>query len=355
MKKNTSFITRTLLFVVSIFLFSSCGGDNVDGIEDTISDVKNGNTIILSSGLTVHLNGVKRKNAYTEELLKSYIGQRVALELDSSDEGTTVSSYDEDEVNCYVQLRKTGEDLSALLIKSGGEKAFDKAHCQDRKKEYTKLVEDDDKILEKELLCARMTASTMLVYAGNQMNRWIGTAFFIGEDGLAITNNHVLSHQTNGVVFLSDSQGNVDKQQPFNIKRIVYTDEEYDYTIFYVDLDPTTLQRLTYLKIAKDRNDNFMRGTEIASVGNPAPGQKILTMSFAAGEISAIRDEMGKIQINVPITHGFSGGPVANRRGQVIGVSQSGYEHSDANLNYAVDIRIVRAKLDELKLPYAGK
>ena len=341
-------------FIIAL-LFSSCFGDDVNGIEDTIKEVKNGNTIVLSSGLTVHLNGLKRKNAYTEEVLNTYIGQRVALELDSSDEGTTVSSYEDEEVYCYVQLKKTGEDLSATLLKSGGEKAFDKSHCNDRKKEYESLVKDDDKILDKETLCSRMTASTMLVYAGNSRNRWIGTAFFIGDDGLALTNNHVLNHQSDGYVYLSNASGVVDAQQPFKIKRIVYTNSEYDFTIFYVDLDPTSLQRLTYLKIAKDRNDNFVRGAEIASIGNPAPGDKILTMSFATGEIAAFREEMGKIQINIPITHGFSGGPVSNFRGQVVGISQSGHEHSDANLNYAVDIRIVRAKLEELKLPYAGK
>ena len=346
----------TCLFILVIFLFSSCGTDiNPNEIEDVIASVENGNTIKLNNGLTVHLNGLKRKNKFTEKLLENYIGQRVSLMLDKTDEGFTIKEFYEEEVNCYVTIVETGEELNEILLSAGGEKAFDKSHCQDHLDKYKKLVEDNDKEMDSPTLCALMRSASMLVYAGDKEQTWIGTAFFIGKDGLALTNHHVLNNQTNAYVFLSDSQGNVDTNQPFKVKRIVSTDPTYDYTIFYVDLDPTALQRLSYLKLARERNENFVGGLKVAAIGNPAPGNRILTMSYAAGEIGGIREDQGKIQVNVAVTHGFSGGPTCNFKGQVVGITQGGYEHNDANLNFAVDIRLVRNKLDELLLPYAGK
>ena len=141
MKQKYSLFLLVLFLVIVLRFSISSDKVDVNGIEDTISDIKSGNTIILSSGLTIHLNGIRRENAYTEELLKTFIGQEVTLKLDSTDEGTTVSSYEKEEVNCYVQLLKTGEDLSALLIKSGGVIAFERRHCHDRKKMYENMIE----------------------------------------------------------------------------------------------------------------------------------------------------------------------------------------------------------------------
>ncbi|MDE6495312.1 MAG: S1C family serine protease, partial [Duncaniella sp.] len=86
----------------------------------------------------------------------------------------------------------------------------------------------------------------------------------------------------------------------------------------------------------------------------PAPGE-LLPMSYASGTISAVRAEEKKLQINAPITHGFSGGALVNEYGEVVGISSSGYDNNNANLNFAVDINVVRDRLDQLNLPYAGK
>lgn len=355
MKIVTIAKTKVSIMVAALFclLFVVSCGIDPETIQDAkIDDVVNGNTFVLDNGVTVHINGIKSSNTYCKEQLKVLEGSVVTLKLDSNEPIRTLDSY-EDEVWAYVRLEETGEDLTERLLKEAGEDAFDKASCDDRRSEYKKLFKNDPE-LESTQLCAKMKSASMLVGASDNRDSWIGTAFFIGKDGLALTNNHVLNHQTSACVFLSNSNGDIDRQQAFGIKRIVYTDETYDYTIFYVDLDPTTLERINYLKLAKDEK-SFVGGALIGVLGNPAPGNQILTMSYADGSISAIREEMGKIQINAPITHGFSGGPCANRKGQVIGISQSGYANDNANLNFTVDIRLVRNRLDELNLPYAGK
>ena len=352
MKKTN--IIGLIIFVATVALLCGCKCKiDINDVDDQIAEVIDGATIRLNSGLTVHINGLKPSNSFCKEQLGRYIGEEVTLMTDSEVPDTKVSSY-EDECDAYVRVVRTGEDLGYEILKQSGRDGYYALNCHDRQDVYEALFQGSAEALSSAELCARMTAASMLVYAGDDEANWIGTAFFIGNDGLALTNNHVLNHQTDGRVYLSDSQGNMDLEQPFRIKRIVYTDPTYDYTIFYVDLDPTTLKRIVYLPLAKDAQ-TFSRGTKIGAIGNPAPGQSILTMSFTTGVIAAIRDDEGKIQHHASITHGFSGGPTANFYGEAIGISQSGYDNTNASLNFSVDIRIVRNQLDKLNLPYAGK
>ena len=51
------------------------------------------------------------------------------------------------------------------------------------------------------------------------------------------------------------------------------------------------------------------------------------------------------IQISVPIDHGSSGGALINEYGEVIGITSGGFDDSGANLNFAVNINVVKSRL----------
>ncbi len=76
-------------------------------------------------------------------------------------------------------------------------------------------------------------------------------------------------------------------------------------------------------------------GDEVYVVGNPSG----LEGTFSQGIVSAIREITGKhfIQITAPISHGSSGGPVLNNRGEVIGIATSIFEDGQ-NLNFAIPV-----------------
>ena len=84
-------------------------------------------------------------------------------------------------------------------------------------------------------------------------------------------------------------------------------------------------------------------------IKNPKVGEKVYTIgsplglenTFSSGEISQLRED-NLIQINAPIDHGSSGGALINEYGEVIGITTAGIESSGANLNFAVDIDVVR-------------
>ena len=46
-------------------------------------------------------------------------------------------------------------------------------------------------------------------------------------------------------------------------------------------------------------------------------------------------------QISVPIDHGSSGGALINKYGEAIGITTGGIDVSTANLNFALDIKVI--------------
>ncbi|MBV9108864.1 MAG: trypsin-like peptidase domain-containing protein [Gemmatimonadetes bacterium] len=76
-------------------------------------------------------------------------------------------------------------------------------------------------------------------------------------------------------------------------------------------------------------------GEAIVVIGAPEG----LSNTVSTGIVSAIRNVDGKtlIQISAPISHGSSGGPVLNMRGEVIGVSVAVLSEGQ-NLNFAVPV-----------------
>lgn len=352
---NKIVITALAVGVGLLALCSTgCSGIPVTGETDIVTDVVDGNTIQLNSGLTVHLLGISPKSSFSEEYLKTNVlDHEVVLTADSgADE--EAQSYD-DEIYAYVTTTDDYMPLNRKILKMAGEKAFDTSYLTDSLDEYRRIFSDNSRILTDNELSAMLKASSMLICGAGQKGQFIGTAFFINENGLAISNNHVVNHGNKYKVYLSDSQGNINYERGYDITTIVKT-QDYrtgsDYTIFYVNIDEDTKRRLSYLTVGKHRPAS---GDKIATVGNPAPGDRILNMSYAHGTISAVRDDQGLLQINAPITHGFSGGALVNDRGHVVGISSSGYDNTNANLNFAVDIQIVRTVLDNENLPYAGK
>lgn len=69
------------------------------------------------------------------------------------------------------------------------------------------------------------------------------------------------------------------------------------------------------------------------AIGNP----KGLESTLSTGIVSSIRSSDHLIQTTAEITHGSSGGPLFNMKGEVIGITSAGL--GEANLNFAVDIR----------------
>ncbi len=149
---------------------------------------------------------------------------------------------------------------------------------------------------------------------------------FIVRDGRVVTNAHVVEGAARAEVFDADG-------------RLMGTASHAEALSTTVDL--AVLPRLGNPRgtVRLARREPSV-GEEVVAIGAPEG----LTNTVSNGIVSAYRDVEGRrmMQITAPLSEGSSGGPVLNRRGEVVGVTVAVYEGGQ-NLNFAVPLEDVRA------------
>ena len=134
-----------------------------------------------------------------------------------------------------------------------------------------------------------------------------GSGFFL-RPGQVVTNLHVIRGAQRCEIKTLDGKGKV-----FPVEGTIAVDEEGDLALLRVDM-PT--ERTRSSEMASGVPDE---GETIFVIGNPLK----MEGSVSQGIVSAVREvpNVGKIiQITAPISHGNSGSPVFNLKGQVVGV-----------------------------------
>lgn len=153
----------------------------------------------------------------------------------------------------------------------------------------------------------------------NGQDSKIGTGFFISKDGLIATNWHVVSGS-------SEIHAKMENGARFAIKGLAAKDEKNDLAVLQADA-----KDIEFLPLFSGIVEP---GIPVAVIGSPLG----LEGTVSNGIVSAKR-EMGDfgevLQITAPISHGSSGSPVLNEKGEVIGVA-SAFIAKGQNLNIAV-------------------
>jgi S1-C subfamily serine protease len=134
-----------------------------------------------------------------------------------------------------------------------------------------------------------------------------GSGFFL-RPGQVVTNLHVVRGAVRAEIKTLDGKGKV-----FPVNGTLAVDEEGDLALLEIDMP---LERARASELATELPDE---GEPIFVIGNPLK----LEGSVSDGIVSAVREVPNSyriIQITAPISHGNSGSPVFNLRGQVLGV-----------------------------------
>jgi S1-C subfamily serine protease len=134
-----------------------------------------------------------------------------------------------------------------------------------------------------------------------------GSGFFL-RPGQVVTNLHVIRGAKRCEIKTLDGKGKV-----FPVKGAIAIDEEGDLALLSVDTPPERVRESHVAQVLPDE------GETIFVIGNPLK----LEGSVSDGIVSAVREvpNVGKIiQITAPTSHGNSGSPVFNLKGEVIGV-----------------------------------
>lgn len=168
----------------------------------------------------------------------------------------------------------------------------------------------------------------IVTYDSNGLALTTGSGFFL-RPGQVVTNLHVIRGATRSEVKTLDSKG-----RTYPVAGLLAVDEEGDLALLSVELPPGR-GRSSYLAYALPEE-----GEKIFVIGNPLK----LEGSVSDGIVSAVRElpNIGKIiQITAPISHGNSGSPVFNLKGQVVGVVTIKVTNGQ-NINLAIGAARVR-------------
>jgi len=166
-----------------------------------------------------------------------------------------------------------------------------------------------------------------------------GSGFFVDQCKV-VTNLHVIRGATKVEIKMLDGKG-----RTYPAAGILAVDTEGDLALMRVDVPQ---ERARSIELASDLPDE---GETIFVIGNPLK----LEGSVSDGIVSAVREvpNVGRIiQITAPISHGNSGSPVFNLRGQVLGVVTVKVTNGQ-NINLAIAAARVRELQGENVRPFS--
>ena len=170
---------------------------------------------------------------------------------------------------------------------------------------------------------------------------WRGTGFFISPDGLAVTNNHVVSGAATLEVFAGG-----DTTQSWNA-RVVGASECNDLALIQVDVD----EPVPYLEWS---SEDIVPGLEIYLAGFPLGDPEytlvkgIISKAKARGDSNwASIDET--VQYDAQSQPGNSGGPVVDTSGDVVAVHYSSDQQTNTSQFFGINSHLAEQVVEELK------
>ena len=156
-----------------------------------------------------------------------------------------------------------------------------------------------------------------------------GTGFFI-RTGEVVTNMHVIKNAHRVEIHTLEGKG-----RTYPVAGALAVDDEADLALLRVELPAERSKPLNLTTSLPDE------GESIFLIGNPLR----LEGSVSDGIVSAIREvpDLGRIiQVTAPVSHGNSGSPLFNMRGQVIGIVTVKVTNGQ-NINLALGVSRIAA------------
>ena len=183
----------------------------------------------------------------------------------------------------------------------------------------------------------------------------IGSGFIISNDGLIVTNKHVVADTK------AEYKVVVGKDEIVEVKEI-YRDPINDLAILKID-------RTGLTPVEMGDSDKLRVGQTVIAIGT-ALGEFRSTVTkgvisglgrgiVAGGSLIGTEKLDGVIQTDAAINPGNSGGPLLNSKGQVIGVNVATSQNGQS-IAFALPINLIRTSIDNFKAtgeferPYLG-
>jgi serine protease Do len=173
----------------------------------------------------------------------------------------------------------------------------------------------------------------------NGIRTVVGSGFIVSEDGLVLTNSHVVFGGQAITVTMDDGR----RVNP----TLLGADPIYDLAILRI---PGIHMKIPTARLGD--SDSVRIGEDVIAIGNPLALEQTLTRGVVSGLNRFVADSpfslsLPLIQTDAPINPGNSGGPLFNRCGAAIGITT--LMVSDAqNIGFAVPINIAKQVIPQL-------
>lgn len=149
-----------------------------------------------------------------------------------------------------------------------------------------------------------------------------GSGFFVSNDGLIVTNYHVISEGSSAIAKLPNGMFYI-------VDGVLTFDKARDVAVIKA-------RGQNFRKLTLGNSDRVQVGEEVVAIGNPLSLDSTVSNGIVSG-MRAFPDEGKLLQITAPISSGSSGGPVFNMAGGVIGITTM-FMKGGENLNFAIPI-----------------
>ncbi|TVQ82192.1 MAG: DegQ family serine endoprotease [Micavibrio sp.] len=171
-----------------------------------------------------------------------------------------------------------------------------------------------------------------------RLERSLGSGVIVSEDGLMISNAHVIKGAQEITAVMADGQ----EYQA----EIVLLDERTDLAVLQIDSGG---RELPYIELAD--SDEAEVGDLVLAIGNPfGVGQTVTSgiISAAARTAVGITDYSFFLQTDAAINPGNSGGALVGMHGRLLGINTAIFSRSGGSLGigFAVPSNMVRAVID---------
>ena len=174
--------------------------------------------------------------------------------------------------------------------------------------------------------------------APQQPREGLGSGFILDEDGLIVTNHHVIAGADEVTIRLKDDR--VFKAE------VIGTDEQTDLAVLQIDAGET----LPFVSLGD--SGEIRVGEDVMAVGNPFGLGGTVTSGIvsAKGRNIAAGPYAEFIQTDAAINRGNSGGPLFNMDGEVVGVNSAIYSPTGGSVGvgFSIASNTVELVVDDL-------
>lgn len=160
-----------------------------------------------------------------------------------------------------------------------------------------------------------------------------GTGFYLKDQHLIITNEHVVRDNREVVV-----EGETFEKQ---LARVLYIDERYDLAF----LEAPGREEIPEVHLANGRQ--LREGEVILAIGHPF-GLKYTTTQGIVSNTTHEANDLQYIQHDAALNPGNSGGPLVNKQGEIVGVNTFVIRDGD-NIGFSLPIHYLLEALREFK------